>query len=394
MGGAVERNWFNLGQEFVRQGHQVTHISRAYGDLPDTEKIAGVIHKRVKGFNTPKSLLVLKLYDLVYSWRVINAGVLPEADILVTNTFWLPILIRHQRFGAVYIHVGRYPKGQMRFYRHVARLQTVTSPVVAAIAQEIPDLRAKISLVPYPIAAAFYAKQANLDQTNQIEHPEEMANGDRVPEQPNSINANKQAKTILYVGRVHPEKGIELLLAAFQKLVKSGIAPNWQLTIVGPWETKYGGGGEDYLQKLQTMSNAISDRLNWVGAVFDQAQLINYYRSADLFVYPSLAEKGETFGCAPLEAMASGCPALVSGLECFQDFISEGESGFIFDHRSADPVTSLADQLKIIISDQQKLAAIAQTSYQAAQAYALPQVAKQYLADFEAVLKESAVDHH
>jgi glycosyltransferase involved in cell wall biosynthesis len=100
------------------------------------------------------------------------------------------------------------------------------------------------------------------------------------------------------------------------------------LTIVGPWQTKYGGGGEDYLQQLKAMSSSISDRLNWIGAVFDQEKLINYYRSADLFVYPSLAEKGETFGCAPLEAMASGCPALVSGLACFQDFISDGVSGY------------------------------------------------------------------
>jgi glycosyltransferase involved in cell wall biosynthesis len=30
-------------------------------------------------------------------------------------------------------------------------------------------------------------------------------------------------KTILYVGRVHPEKGIELLLAAFQQLAQAGI---------------------------------------------------------------------------------------------------------------------------------------------------------------------------
>ena len=37
LGGAVEKCWQALGQEFARRGHQVTHVSRAYGDLPARE---------------------------------------------------------------------------------------------------------------------------------------------------------------------------------------------------------------------------------------------------------------------------------------------------------------------------------------------------------------------
>src|SRR5207302_35852 len=121
MGGGVERVWFSLAPEFARRGHEVVMISRKMPDLPREETIDGVKHLRVDGFDTPRSLVWLKFLDLVYSIRTMS--ILPSADIIVTNTFWLPILLRHSARGKIYVHVGRYPKGQMRFYGRAARLQ-------------------------------------------------------------------------------------------------------------------------------------------------------------------------------------------------------------------------------------------------------------------------------
>src|SRR5207245_4518362 len=74
----------------------------------------------------------------------------PAADIIVTNTFWLPIFLRNSRRGRVYVHVARYPKGQMRFYGKAARLQTPSHAVARAIAAEAPKLAQKIAVIPYP----------------------------------------------------------------------------------------------------------------------------------------------------------------------------------------------------------------------------------------------------
>src|SRR5437588_27835 len=98
MGGAVEKVWFALSQEFARRGHEVVLVSRAlpdlpHSDLPHSETRAGVKHLRVRGFDTPHSLLWLKFLDLIYS--ISTMSVLPAADIIVTNTFWLPILLRN-----------------------------------------------------------------------------------------------------------------------------------------------------------------------------------------------------------------------------------------------------------------------------------------------------------
>ncbi|HEY8966142.1 MAG TPA: glycosyltransferase family 4 protein [Candidatus Methylacidiphilales bacterium] len=356
-GGAVERVWFALGKAFARAGHEVVHVSKADARFPDEERIEGVLHRRVPGFRSPRSLALLKLLDLLYSLRVV--GRLPEADLLVTNTFWLPILVRCRRKGALYVHVGRYPKGQLRWYRHAARWQTVSGAIGEAVAAQEPRNTDKIAVLPYPLDEASF--------------PEPGA------------PAPEREKVVLYVGRIHPEKGLGLLLDAWRRAALD--REGWRLKVVGPWRTDQGGGGEDYLHLLREKG---IEGVEWAGPVFDRAALAAAYRQASLFVYPSLAERGETFGLAPLEAMAQGCPALVSGLGCFGDFVEEGVTGWRFDHRAADPAGTFAAALRRIAEDGAEREAVARRAAAKAEEFRLDRIAARYLADFEAVLKERA----
>lgn len=354
MGGAVEKIWAALGAEFARRGHEVTHISRLCRDLPREETRGGVHHLRVPGFDAPRSLVLLKGLDLLYSLRVLP--VLPRADILVTHTFWLPILARTARWGRLYVHAARYPKGQMRFYAHAARLQTVSSPVREAILREVPGLAAKVCCIPNPL-------------------PGEVSS---LPPRP-----GEREKRILYVGRIHPEKGIGLLLDAWA-LIPEAERAGWSLEFVGPAEAKYGGGGENFLAGLRKRGEGMA--VEWAGPVFEPERLHAHYRKASLFVYPSLAEKGETFGLAPLEAMAQGCPALVSALDCFRDFIQDGVNGWVFDHRAANPAQALAARLRERLGDPEGLARAAQRAWSTAGEFALERVAGAYLDDFQVLM--------
>ena len=72
MGGAVEKVWFALAQEFARRGHEVVLVSRALPELPRSETRAGVKHLRVRGFDIPRSLIWLKFLDLIYSIRAMS----------------------------------------------------------------------------------------------------------------------------------------------------------------------------------------------------------------------------------------------------------------------------------------------------------------------------------
>ncbi len=359
MGGAVEKVWLMLGQEFVRRDHQVVMISRGIGQLPQTEIIEGVRHLRVSGFDTPRSRWWLKVLDLIYSIRV--KSVLPAADIVVTNTFWLPLLLRDLKKGRVYVHVARYPKGQMRFYGRAARLQAPSTAVARAIAAQAPALAGKTAVIPYP---------APRTATDTV---------------PTEINARK--KIILFVGRIHPEKGVHLLVDAFAVRARTVFA-EWKLMILGPAEERLGGGGKSYLASLRQTAERAGPQVTFAGAVFDAAELERNFRAARLFVYPSLAEEGESFGLAPLEAMAHRSAVLVSDLDCFSDFICENETGFIFDHRSKDPASALGEKIERLVADEILLARVAEAGYRKSTEFSLPRVADRFVDDFHSVEAE------
>jgi glycosyltransferase involved in cell wall biosynthesis len=357
MGGAVEKAWFTLAQEFARRGHEVVLVSRKVPEVSREEILGGVRHLRVRGFDTPRSLLWLKFLDLIYSIRAMS--ILPQADVIVTNTFWLPIFLRDSSRGKVYVHVARYPKGQMRFYGKAARLQAPSHAVARAIAAEAPRLKHKIAVVPYPA-------------------PGSTTKGQSPP-------ISGREKIVLYVGRVHPEKGVHLLVKAFADKARTLFA-DWRLMIIGPTEEKFGGGGQAYLASLK---RSASNEVTFAGAVFEARQLEQHFRAAQLLIYPSLAERGESFGLAPLEAMAHGCAVLVSNLDCFHDFIRDRDTGFIFNHRAKEPVDTLREKIENVIVDERLLARVAEAGYRKSAEYSLEHVAARFLADFESVMGNS-----
>jgi glycosyltransferase involved in cell wall biosynthesis len=359
MGGAIEKVWFALAKEFVRRGHEVLLISRTMPQFPREEEIEGVKFLRVPGFDTPKSMVWLKFLDLVYSLRV--KSILPAADVIVPHTFWLPILLRDAKRGQVYVHVGRFPKGQMRFYRHVARLQAPTADLARAVATEAPSLATKISIVPNPGPLRATVAPVSIDQ---------------------------RGKIILFVGRVHPEKGVHLLVEAFAGS-KHASAAGWKVIVVGPTEIKLGGGGESYWTELKRLADGAD--VVFRGPVFDATQLAGEYDNARIFVYPSLADKGESFGLAPLEAMTHGCAVIVSALGCFRDFVSADETGLVFDHRGADPVMALRMKLESLIVDPALLSRVAAAGYAKSADYSLERVVGQFLADFNSIIPEAHV---
>jgi glycosyltransferase involved in cell wall biosynthesis len=358
MGGAVEKIWHALAQEFARRGHEVVVVSRKMPNQPREEVVDGIRHLRVRGFDTPRSLVWLKFLDLLYSWRVMS--ILPLADILVTNTFWLPMFVRNSTRGKVYVHVGRYPKGQMRFYRRTARLQAPSSSVGNAISNEAPHMADKVSVIPYPAPGATSSA---------------------------APIANRQ-KIILYLGRVHPEKGVHLLVEAFVRGTRAAFT-DWKLMIVGPVETRLGGGGADYRTELKQSAVGAADRVTFAGSIFDSVALEQAFRDARLFVYPSLAERGESFGLAPLEAMTHGCAVLVSDLDCFSDFIRDRETGFVFNHRSNFPVESLREKMETIVGDEALLARVAEAGRRKSEEYSLSRVADRFIADFSSLIQEA-----
>jgi glycosyltransferase involved in cell wall biosynthesis len=144
------------------------------------------------------------------------------------------------------------------------------------------------------------------------------------------------------------------------------------------------------LKRLRQLAVPAADRVIFKDPIFDQQKLGAAMQDGRIFVYPSLAETGETFGLAPLEAMANGCAVLVSALECFKEFLHAGATGYTFDHHANDPVAALGDRLKAVIADETKLAEIARAGYEKSRDYSTARVADQFLQDFESILERTS----
>jgi glycosyltransferase involved in cell wall biosynthesis len=352
-GGAVEKVWFALGQEFARRGHDVVHYSRLSDGLPETEIIAGVRHVRVPGANTPSSLVLLKWQDLLYTRRV--ARQLERADVVATNTFWAPLVFSPTRHGPLWVHVQRYPKGQMILYRRAARLQTVSKVIADAIVQQAPAYRSRVCIIPNPLP----------------------------PLVAPAGNPQRDPNLVLFVGRVHPEKGLKLLLQAARAAQK--IAPALRFRIVGPWETRFGGGGETFRAELAQLAAPLGNTVEFTGPVFDEAVLAGHFASASVFVYPSLAAKGEASPVAPLEALARGCPVVTTDLACFDDTIGSGPFAHRFDHTAADAADRFAATLAEVVADGMRWEAASEAAQARARLFSVDQIADLYLKGFASV---------
>src|SRR5690606_38273242 len=150
-----------------------------------------------------------------------------------------------------------------------------------------------------------------------------------------------RAKIVLYAGRLHPEKGLELLLQAWRIVQTHPGSEDWQLHLVGPVDPDGGGGGRVWWDSLHRRFS--NERVHVFAPVYQEAQLNSLYAAARIFVYPSVAERGETFGSAVLEAMSHGTPPIVSNLACFTDFVHADRNGLVFDHRQPEPAKGLAE---------------------------------------------------
>lgn len=358
MGGAVERTMETLGRAWAAAGCEVTHVSRRWGELPAEEIRDGVRHLRVASANAPRSRLRFRLRELAYCRRVLR--VLPPGDVVVINSVLLPLLLRRSPAGRPVVRVERPPKGQLRFYRRAALVQTVSHDMERRILAEAPWLAGRVSNVGLPLAGAF------------------------APLTPGAAEGGRE-RLVTFAGRLHPEKGVELLIQAFVALAAE--SPAWRLQIIGPHSVSAGGGGEAYRQRLETLAAALPGRIALRPPLFEEAALAGEMRRSEIFVYPSLAERGEALGLAPLEAAGQGAVPLVSALACFRDFVTPDESGSVFDHRAPDPAATLAAALRRLIADDGLRARLRAGALAAASRYEAGAVAERHLADFRRLLE-------
>jgi len=352
-GGASEKSWHGLAELFASAGHSVTVVSRSWPGLAAAETVAGVRHIRLPGFDHTRRLSLNLLLDLIWGARVARA--LPPAEVIICNTVILPVWLHLVKPGAgkVAVMMGRVPKGQVRLYGGVARIYAPSSFVAGRMGPAWASARTRV--IGYPIDWQLHADAA-------------CQSGSPV--------------TVGYLGRIHPEKGIALLVRAACRLAARADLPPWRLRIAGPADVGLGGGGPDWAGALRAeAAAALGGRVEWLPPEYDPGRLARLYGGMDVFCYPSLAEKGETFGVAVAEAMAARCAVVVSSLGCFSDLVTDGDTGLVFDHGAAGAEELLAASIGRLVADSGMRRDLALRGQARARRFDYPEVSRAILAD-------------
>lgn len=142
-------------------------------------------------------------------------------------------------------------------------------------------------------------------------------------------------KKVLFLGRLDTRKGLAQLLPAFA-LLKQEMHVHLIVAGTGPERPKY----EKYVEE-----HGLEKHVHFLGFVPNE-ELPSIYRSCDVYCSPALG--GETFGIVLIEAMASGTPVAASRIPGYEQVISDGENGLLFDPHSPDDIK---ERLKVILTD-------------------------------------------
>jgi glycosyltransferase involved in cell wall biosynthesis len=141
-------------------------------------------------------------------------------------------------------------------------------------------------------------------------------------------------RLILYVGRLEPYKGIEVLLSAFGYVMED--LGGLRLVIVGDGSLR---------PSVESFAARAKNRIIYLERLFGY-DVLRAYIAADFLVLPSLSE---SWGLVINEAMASSLPVIVSDqVGCLDDLVRHGETGLVV---GAGNVSELASAMRQLAQD-------------------------------------------
>ncbi len=197
-----------------------------------------------------------------------------------------------------------------------------------------------------------------------------IPNGIEVPDFGTEQNARQ--RHVLYLGRLDRKKGVDVLLQAMALL------PGVPLVI--------GGAGEpEYMAELKSLTTRLQldERVTFLGHLDDTTKW-QEYRRASLFVLPSISEN---FANVVLEAMAAGCPVVVTPGVGMADTVARQECGRVVQrdpHEIAEVVRELLKQPELLV----QMGILAKI---AAAEFTWAKIARQYVMAYQEILPSKKV---
>ena len=179
--------------------------------------------------------------------------------------------------------------------------------------------------------------------------------------------------TGLFVGRLHPQKGVDVLLHAFNKAAQMMPELSWRLQVAGS------GYLRDELEGFGEQLS-INEMVDFLGEVDD---LKTIYGGADIFILPS---RSEGMSNALLEAMANGLPSIASNIPGNFDLIINEKNGILVE---ADNRDEFANSIVALAQDQGLREQIGNNAFAyVAENFSIDEIAHRYVSLYDKLMTQ------
>ncbi len=335
--GGLARHVRKLAENLAYQGMEVHVLARGREEDPHEAEMGGVLVHRVREPERPRDL-----GEFVAWIEHMNADML-AAGVEVGDRWSFDVVHGHdwlvasagdhlaKRFRAPFvttIHATEYG-------RHQGWVESHPQSYIHGVERWMANRAERV------ITCSAYMREHVADIYGLEEHRiSVIANGidpsELVPvDDLDSLRARFAApdqRLVLLVGRLVYEKGFQLALAALPRLIER--LGDVRFLVAGS------GTAEQEL-KEQARDLGLDGHGTFLGWIGDDV-LHSLYRIADLTVVPSIYEP---FGLVALEAMASGCPCLVSDTGGLREVVPHEDVGLRFRSRDPDSLGEMAERL-------------------------------------------------
>ena len=181
------------------------------------------------------------------------------------------------------------------------------------------------------------------------------------------------APLVLFLGRLHFKKGLDLLVPAFDTLRRQ--IPDVQLVIAGPENDDYGQQVRGWVRE-----RGLEAAVHFVGPLHG-AEVVQAYVDADVFALPSYTEN---FGMTVVEALACALPVVISDQVNIHAEVSGAGAGLVT-HCDADEV---AQGLETLLNDAERRRAMGEAGRRLVRArYTWPAIVESLTAEYERVIE-------
>ena len=346
----------DLSRELIRRGHHVDIYTRSQdSQVPRISRRIGrggrVIHLPA-GPEQPYSKY--EVYDHLPEFV---EGVLSQAESdnitydLIHSHYWLSGCVAHElreRWRVPFLHMF-HTLGKMK--NAVARSEEEQEPLLRIEKEEfiVQSADRIIAATPTEQEQLETMYGANSERIRVIPPGVDLDLFKPIPiaRAKEQVSLDPSCRSILFVGRIEPLKGIDTLLWAISLITRKHpeLTCGMCVVIIGGDSSRNQEDNEmarlkDIQERLE-----IGEVVTFLGSQ-DQDNLPNYYSSAEMVVMPS---DYESFGMVALEAMACGTPVIASDVGGLAHLVRHGRTGYRVPAR--DP-GALAEKITRLLKDE------------------------------------------